>query len=570
MSNETPFADFGFHPNLNSALDKIQFVNSTPIQSEAIPLVVKGTDVSGLAQTGTGKTAAFLLPMIERVMRSVQQEPLDEAIKDRAIDGWTPQSFVLVLVPTRELAEQVKDRAQAFLADSDERCVVVYGGVSIEKQIQNIEKGVTFLVATPGRLIDLFKQHKVDLKQCKAIIFDEADRMFDMGFKDDMKYILRRIPEDRQLLLFSATLNLDVFNVAYQFGSNPVELNVSIDKATADNVEDFIFHLGRDEKPSHLLGLLKKLEPQQVIIFTNFKNQVDRISEFLTRNGYPALGISSLINQSQRKSVMNKFRSEDGANILVATDVAARGLDIKGVDLVVNFELPEDAENYVHRIGRTGRAGATGKAYSFVSDKDVEALGRIHSYLHRDIPTEWMEDEDIPTDFKEFPRGDLFARKKRRDDKRPSGRGERGGRSGGRNSVRGRGGPRSDSRGRDDRRPRRGRRRSGGEKEDVELSGTGQENQEESRSSGRKVHRDKTRGRHKKPKGTLENQQSPGRKTTSKKKGAAKSRANSSGKYKTQAPTGRRKKANKGMGSASESGGFLKKVGSAVRGLFGK
>jgi len=558
MSKETPFADFGFYKDLNSALEKIQFVNSTPIQAEAIPLILKGNDVSGLAQTGTGKTAAFLLPMIERIMRSQQEDPLEEDLASRKIEGWTDKSFALVLVPTRELAEQVKDRAVTFLADSENRCAAVYGGVSIEKQIQQLEKGVTFLVATPGRLIDLFKQHKVDLKQCKAVIFDEADRMFDMGFKDDMKYILRRIPEDRQLLLFSATLNLDVFNVAYQFGSNPVELNVSIDKATADNVEDFIFHLGRDEKASHLLGLMKKLEPKQVIIFTNFKNQVDRISEFLTRNGYPALGISSLINQNQRKSVMNKFRAEDGANILVATDVAARGLDIKGVDLVVNFELPDDAENYVHRIGRTGRAGATGKAYSFVSDKDVEALGRIHNYLHREITTEWMEDEDIPTDFKEFPRGDLFSKKKRFD-------GNRGGRPGDRrDSRKGRGGPSSrGSRGgesnkrRNERRPRRGRKPEGEEEElQDKRSAQGRPH------GGKKVHRDKARGRHKAAKGKIE-EHSKGK--SSSKKRAQSAPAKSRQKYKTAAPTGRRQSSTK----PQESTGLMKKVGSALRGLFG-
>jgi len=271
------------------------------------------------------------------------------------------------------------------------------------------------------------------------------------------------------------------------------------------------------------------LEPKQVIIFTNFKNQVDRISEFLTRNGYPALGISSLINQNQRKSVMNKFRAEDGANILVATDVAARGLDIKGVDLVVNFELPDDAENYVHRIGRTGRAGATGKAYSFVSDKDVEALGRIHNYLHREITTEWMEDEDIPTDFKEFPRGDLFSKKKRFD-------GNRGGRPG----------------------DRRDSRKGRGEEEELQDKRSAQGRPH----GGKKVHRDKARGRHKAAKGKIE-EHSKGK--SSSKKRAQSAPAKSRQKYKTAAPTGRRQSSTK----PQESTGLMKKVGSALRGLFG-
>lgn len=406
------FSEYKLDNHLNEALTKLGFEKSTPIQEKAIPLIVSGQDVAGLAQTGTGKTAAFLLPLIERVLRS-EKPSGDEEIDKRAFIDWKRNHFNLILVPTRELAEQVKDCALDFLTGTDHRVVVVYGGVSMEKQIENLGKGFTFLVATPGRLIDLYKEHKVDLKQVRAVTFDEADRMFDMGFKDDMKYILRRIPEQRQFLLFSATLNLEVFNVAYQFGANPVEIKVSQDQMTADNVEDRIFHLGGVEKPPHLLGILNKEKPKQVIIFTNFKSQVERIAEFLNKNGHKAVGISSLLTQAQRQRVIARFRAEEGENILVATDVAARGLDIEGVDLVINFEMPDDAENYVHRVGRTGRAGEKGKAFSFVSDKDVEALDRIQKYLNRTLESDWMNDSELPKEFADLPRGELIIKKSR-------------------------------------------------------------------------------------------------------------------------------------------------------------
>lgn len=491
------FSEYKLNDTLTTTLGKLGFERSTPIQDRAIPLVVSGQDVAGLAQTGTGKTAAFLLPLIERVLRSGQEPTGDEEIDARAFQDWKSDHFNLVLVPTRELAEQVKDCAMDFLKGTEHRVVVVYGGVSIEKQIEQLNKGFTFLVATPGRLIDLYKEHKVDLKQVRSVTFDEADRMFDMGFKDDMKYILRRIPEKRQLLLFSATLNLDVFNVAYQFGANPVEIKVSQDQMTADNVDDFIFHLGREEKPGHLLGLIEKMKPQQVIIFTNFKSMVERIAEFLNKNNHKAVGISSLLSQAQRKRVMTRFKESGGENILVATDVAARGLDIEGVDLVINYELPDDAENYVHRIGRTGRAGEKGVAYSFVSDKDVEALDRIKKYLDRAIDTEWLEDEDLPKEFADFPKGELIVRKSR----------SRNG-----NSKPG-----------DKRRRRKPDDRKGGKSGDRKKPSNRKrydkdKDGEEEKSESKRVHRDKRSGRHKgkddKGKGRKQNRRKDGKKSS--------------------------------------------------------
>lgn len=436
------FTDFNLHPSLHKAIENLGYAECTPIQEKAIPLVLDGKDIAGLAQTGTGKTAAFLIPLIERILRAQPSENQDPEISKRAFAEWRGQNFILVLVPTRELAEQVQDNVRKLSEVAGLRGFAIYGGTGYEKQKEALASGLDFLVATPGRMIDLYKENLIDLKQVRAIVFDEADRMFDMGFKDDMKYILQRVPKERQFLVFSATLNLDVLNTAYQFGADPVELNISKDQTKAENVKDWIFHVGNEEKPLHLLSLMKFHQPKQAIIFTNFKLNVEKIAKFLTDNGLPAMAISSLLSQSQRNRVIEQFKEENHLNILVATDVAARGLDIKGVDLVINYELPGDAESYVHRIGRTGRAGAEGKAMSLVSDKDIDALSRIEDYLKHKIDAGFLESEHLLKDFVAMQES-------------------RGGRFGDRNRDGGRDGSGSrDNRGRNDR-GGRGPRRDG-------------------------------------------------------------------------------------------------------------
>jgi ATP-dependent RNA helicase RhlB len=404
------FADLNLSQSLINTLNKLNFTECTQIQELAIPQILESHDVSGLAQTGTGKTAAFLLPLMDRILRAqalAQATETDEAVielnRKRAFLDWKPFHFILILVPTRELAEQVVENVQTLGKDSGITSVSIYGGTSYDKQKEGLKRGVQFVVATPGRLIDLYKEHFVDLKLVRALVFDEADRMFDMGFKEDMKYILQRVPNERQFLLFSATTNFDVMNTAYQFGANPVEINVSRDQAKAENVKDEIFHLGQEDKPAYILSLIRKYKPKQTIIFSNFKNQIETIVRFLNSNNIPAVGISSLLTQAQRNRVIEQFKSENDQNILVATDVAARGLDIKGVDMVINFELPNDAESYVHRIGRTGRAGESGLAFSFVSDKDVDSLGRVEEYLKEKVNVGWMDESEILKDFKPMP-----------------------------------------------------------------------------------------------------------------------------------------------------------------------
>lgn len=430
------YSELNLDPRLNSAIEKLNYSEATAIQEQTIPHILAGKDVAGLAQTGTGKTAAFLIPLIERILRT-QNDPNHE----RAIKNWNARSFILILVPTRELADQINENVGKIAFGTGLKSYPLYGGTGYEKQKEALLSGLQFVVSTPGRLIDLYKENHVDLKQVAAIIFDEADRMFDMGFKDDMKYILSRVPRERQFLVFSATLNFDVLNTAYQFGAEPVEINISRDQAKAENVKDVILHVGHEEKPQFLLSIIKKENPKQTMIFTNFKHNVDRLAKFLMDNGIPAMGISSLMNQSQRNSVIEKFKAENDHNVLVATDVAARGLDINGVDLVVNFEMPQDAESYVHRIGRTGRAGNEGKAFSLISDRDIDSLSRVEDYTKKKIEPLFMEDTELIKDFKPFQSEDHVF--KRRGDGPRDNRGPRG-----------RGGDRGDRGGRPDRKDR--------------------------------------------------------------------------------------------------------------------
>ncbi len=589
------FSEFDLHPALVAGIKQQGFEKCTDIQEASIPYILAGKDVAGLAQTGTGKTAAFLLPLMDRVLKSREYarefssgdgsdeevsgedlkqltdnaQPKDEQEKQRLFFNWKQKNYLLVLTPTRELADQVCSNVQELCPGGEIKTVAIFGGTSYEKQIERVKKGVDIVVATPGRLIDLYKEHVVDLNQIRAVVFDEADRMFDMGFKDDMKYLLKRMPKDRQFLVYSATLNFDVMNTAYEFGADPVEINISKDQATADNVDDELFHLGHNDKPGALLSLLKQHQPKQVIIFSNFKRNVERIALFLNKNGYPALGISSLLTQGQRNRVMAQFKSEKGdRNILVATDVAARGLDVVGVDMVINYELPDDPENYIHRIGRTGRASAKGRAFSLVSDRDVEALARIEDYTRKKVETGWIEDEFLVKEYEPFPRDNELEYSSK------SGGGSKGGRSGGRDRKV------SGSRDRDQRRGRGSHRKSdGGAKSkryskklqrdgdkdrgrDGVRSDDSDRNQKSTSING--AHRDRQTGRHKPKSGDgHRNESSRRRNASSSGKGnnQRKRKGGSSQRRRSQRPSNASaqvKKQSEGIGK--KIGGFIKKL----------
>ncbi|MCA9522371.1 MAG: DEAD/DEAH box helicase, partial [Myxococcales bacterium] len=291
----------------------------TPVQEVVIPKVLDGADVAGLAQTGTGKTGAFLIPLIERILRARDRsENESEAEPDsseagpqraRAFPNWKRGHYILILVPTRELAQQVFEEAVKLGEGAGLRSVAIYGGAAYEGQRDGLRAGAEFVIGTPGRLIDLYKGRSLDLRNVRAVVFDEADRMFDMGFKADMVFMLKAIDRRRQFLVFSATLNFDVLRTAYRFGSDPVEFNLSQDEAKAEGVADQVFHCSGDEKPAFLLSLLARLQPRQAIIFSNFKSNVERIAEFLKSNGYHADGISSQLSQAQRLKVLERFKS---------------------------------------------------------------------------------------------------------------------------------------------------------------------------------------------------------------------------------------------------------------------
>lgn len=411
------FTEFDLAPALLEELSKNKFTDSTTIQADSFKDIVSGGDVAGLAQTGSGKTLAYAIPVVDRIIRTINA---DEAYKDRMYDSWNKQAFVLILVPTRELAEQVRENVEMIA--SDLKTATVYGGVPHKKQIEDIKAGADFVIATPGRLIDLFKDHVIDLGQVRTVVFDEADRLFDMGFSDDICYVLDRIPRERQFLAFSATLNLQVLQTCYEYGSDPKEIGEKGDSLKAPDVNDEIFHISRSEKPKYLYSILKKHNPKQVIVFSNLKKNVERISNFLNLNDFPSEAISSLISQDRRNKIIEKFKNSGELKVLVGTDLAARGLDIRNVDLVINYDLPSDAATYVHRIGRTGRAGDKGKAFGLVCEFDVEPLDRIQELLGEKIEIGWMDDEDLINPPKRFPsespRNKSYNNYKDRKDKR--------------------------------------------------------------------------------------------------------------------------------------------------------
>jgi ATP-dependent RNA helicase RhlB len=373
---EQRFSSLELDERLLSALDKQQFDFCTPIQAETLPLLLSGQDVSGQAQTGTGKTLAFLLACAQRILHS--DKPETAPGKPR----------VLIVAPTRELAIQIHKDAAMLLEDLPLRLAICYGGKAYEQQKQQFDEPVDFLIGTPGRLIDFLKQNLYNLKSVEAMVLDEADRMFDMGFIADVRYMLRRLPEptERLNMLFSATMAQKVMELAYEHMNEAQLIKIDADSPAVDRIEQSIYHPANREKIPLLLGLLKTLKPPRAIIFANTKHATIRIWEYLQGNDLSAAIISGDIHQNKRESLLKRFH--DGEfSILVATDVASRGLHIPDVTHVFNFDLPELGEDYVHRIGRTARAGKSGAAISFACEDYAMNLIDIETYTRRSIPT---------------------------------------------------------------------------------------------------------------------------------------------------------------------------------------
>ncbi len=454
------FSTYDLHPSLLAGLEAAGFTRCTPIQALTLPIALTGRDVAGQAQTGTGKTLAFLVAVINRLLTR-------PALAERKPED--PRA--LILAPTRELAIQIHKDAVKFGSDLGLKFALVYGGVDYDKQRELLQKGADVIIATPGRLIDYVKQHKVvSLHACEVCVLDEADRMFDLGFIKDIRFLLRRMPirTERQTLLFSATLSHRVLELAYEHMNEPEKVVVETEFITAAKVRQKVYFPADEEKIPLLLGLLSRSEGARTMVFVNTKAFVERVARSLERGGYRVGVLSGDVPQKKRESLLNKFQKGQ-LEILVATDVAARGLHIDGVSHVYNYDLPFDAEDYVHRIGRTARLGAEGDAISFACERYAMSLPDIEAYIEQKLPVVAVEPDllvALPRTPREVPAGEpgeeeesigaIFkeAREQRAADEERRGGGK--GRSGS-----GAGGPRrSSSGGRSE--GRSGERREGG------------------------------------------------------------------------------------------------------------
>lgn len=380
---EQAFSSLPLHETLQNGLRSAGFEFCTPIQAESLPLLLAGQDVAGQAQTGTGKTIAFLLATFQRLLT---EEPPPNW------DGKQPRAFILA--PTRELANQIAKDARLLNKDAKLRIVVAYGGKDYEKQRTAITDGVDILIGTPGRLLDYHKQRVFNLKSVQAVVLDEADRMFDLGFIKDVRYFLRRVPKatERLGMLFSATLSYKVIELAYEHMNNPEKVEVAAGKVSGDRIEESVYYPANEEKVPLLLALIKRIQPPRGIVFVNTKRAADRVWGYLEGNGHKAALLSGDVPQKKRERLLKHF--QDGEfPFLVATDVAARGLHIPEVSHIFNFDLPQDVEDYVHRIGRTARAGASGVAISFACEDYAFSLPDIEQYIKHKLPIATTSDE---------------------------------------------------------------------------------------------------------------------------------------------------------------------------------
>lgn len=374
-SSASTFAELPLEPSLQQGIEEAGFVRCTPIQARSLPLALGGRDVAGQAQTGTGKTAAYLIALFHRLATVP------------ALAAKEPGPRALILAPTRELAVQIHKDATSLGEHLPYRFGLAFGGTDYDKQRDQLAQGIDILIGTPGRIIDFFKQHVFGLKHVQVLVLDEADRMFDLGFIRDIRYVLRRLPErdDRLNLLFSATLSHRVLELAYEHMNEPELIQIEPDKITADKVTQVIYFPSNDEKVPLLVMLLKEMDARRTMVFVNTRREVDRLSDTLVANGIEAAGMSGDVPQRKRLAMMRDFQS-GSLPVLIGTDVASRGLHVPGVSHVFNYDLPQDAEDYVHRIGRTARAGESGDAISFGCEDYVTSLPDIEAYIGHKIP----------------------------------------------------------------------------------------------------------------------------------------------------------------------------------------
>ena len=382
------FAELTLPETLRQGIENAGFTECTPIQEKTLPITLTGKDIAGQAQTGTGKTAAFLITLFTRLLG-----------QKRSGDVRSPRA--LILAPTRELVVQIEKDAQQLGEQCGFTIQAIYGGVDYMLQRNALRDGADVVIGTPGRLIDYLKQKVYSLSHIEVLVIDEADRMFDMGFIADLRFILRRLPayDKRQNLMFSATLNLRVMELAYEFMNQPVKVEVTPEQMTAEKVEQLIYHVARKDKFPLLLGLLRKMGISRTMIFVNTKREGEFLQDRLNGNDFHCRIISGDVDQKKRLRILEDFKSGK-LPIMIATDVASRGLHIDGVSHVINYDLPQDAEDYVHRIGRTARAGAEGIAISLADEDGAFYLEAIHEFIKDKIPVEWADDELFVKDYK--------------------------------------------------------------------------------------------------------------------------------------------------------------------------
>ena len=370
---EAGFASMGLSPTMLRALERARYFTPSPIQAALIPAALEGHDVIGQAKTGTGKTAAFAIPLIEM-------------LEGR---GKGPQA--IILAPTRELTQQIVGEVQKLAAGQDVAVCGLYGGEPIERQLKALARGVDIIVGTPGRVIDHIERRTLNLGDIYHVVLDEADRMLDIGFRPDIERILKRVPDPHQTLLLSATISPEVRRLARKYMYEPVELNLSRDEPTVESIQQHYITIEHDRKLDLLLHLLRRDQPRQCIVFTRTKRGADKLCEKLRGKVKGVATIHGDLPQSQRNKVMQGFR--DGTiPVLVATDVVGRGIDVNGISHVINFDIPDDPENYLHRIGRTGRMGKDGVAYLFVCPDQGEPLTAIEMLINKTIPPLHLDD----------------------------------------------------------------------------------------------------------------------------------------------------------------------------------
>ncbi|WP_321468696.1 DEAD/DEAH box helicase [Halarcobacter sp.] len=372
------FSHLGLNPNILKAIKEQGYTKPTPIQKQAIPIVLEKNDILAAAQTGTGKTAAFTLPLLEIMNRKKTKNEKKRSIK------------ALILTPTRELASQVAENIDAYCKYLPYKTAVVFGGVGINPQKATLRKGVDIVIATPGRLLDHISQKTIDLSKVDFLVLDEADRMLDMGFIHDIKKIVTYIPKHRQTLLFSATFSNEIKKLSQSFLDNPKLIEVARSNTLTKQVSQVVHYVKKDRKRDLLVSLLSSQSWNQVLVFTRTKHGANKLCEFLNRNNINSLAIHGGKSQGARTTALKDFKLKK-TRVLVATDIAARGLDIEQLPHVINFELPNVPEDYVHRIGRTGRAGNIGEAISLVCDEEFQFLKDIEKLTKTDIPIKTIE-----------------------------------------------------------------------------------------------------------------------------------------------------------------------------------